>query len=117
MPFTPCRHSFMLEAYKNIFNYLGFVPYVGVTGSIENLTTTINGIAYSETKPAVGIIVGWDIRVTKTGTNLLRTNLRWTPNLHMNIQGKKIMYDQIEFNFIQWVQFIGRKKVLQKHSR
>ena len=111
------RHSFMLETYKNIFNYLGFVPYVGATGSIENLTTTINGVAYSETKPAVGIIFGWDIRVTKTGTNLLRTNLRWIPDLHMTVQGKKMMYDQIEFNFIQWVQFIGRKKAFQKYSR
>jgi len=25
------RHSFMMEAYKNLFNYLGFVPYAGVT--------------------------------------------------------------------------------------
>ncbi len=111
------RHSFMLEAYKNIFNYLGFVPYVGVTGSIENLTTIINGVAYAETKPAVGIIFGWDIRVTKTETNLLRTNLRWIPDLHMTIQGKKMMYDQIEFNFIQWVQFIGRKKAFKKYRR
>lgn len=110
------RHSFMIEAYKNLFNYLGFVPFVGFTGSIENLTTTVNGFAYSETKPAVGVIFGWDIRVTKTGTSLLRTNLRWIPDLHMTIDGKKMMFNQLEFNFIQWVQFIGRKKVYQKYS-
>lgn len=109
------RHSFMLEAYKNLFNYLGFVPYIGVTGSMENLTTTVNGTAYAETKPAVGLIFGWDIRVTKTGTNILRTNLRWIPDLHMTIDDKKMMYDQLEFNFIQWVQLIGRKKVYQKY--
>ena len=106
----------MIEAYKNLFNYLGFVPFVGFTGSIENLTTTVNGFAYSETKPAVGVIFGWDIRVTKTGTSLLRTNLRWIPDLHMTIDGKKMMFNQLEFNFIQWVQFIGRKKVYQKYS-
>lgn len=110
------KHSFMVEAYKNLFNYLGFVPYAGVTGSIENLNTTINGLAYIETKPAIGIIFGWDIRVTKTGTSLLRTNLRWIPDLHMTIDNKKMMFNQLEFNFIQWVQFIGRKKVYQKYS-
>jgi hypothetical protein len=110
------RHSFMIEAYKNLFNYLGFVPFAGVTGSIENLNTNVNGLAYAETKPAIGIIFGWDIRVTKTGTNLLRTNLRWIPNLHMTIDNKKMMFNQLEFNFIQWVQFIGRKKVYQKYS-
>lgn len=109
------RHSLMLEAYKNLFNYLGFVPFAGLTGSIENLTTTVNGFAYSETRPAIGIIFGWDIRVTKTGTSLLRTNLRWIPDLHMAIDGKKMMFNQLEFNFIQWVQMIGRKKVYRKH--
>ena len=109
------RHSFMIEAFKNLFNYLGFVPFVGVTGSIENLNTNVNGFPYSETKPAVGIIFGWDIRVTKTGTSLLRTNLRWIPDLHMSIDGKKMMFNQLEFNFIQWVQLIGRKKVYQQH--
>jgi hypothetical protein len=111
------RHSFMIEAYKNLFNYLGFVPFVGVTGSIENLTTTVNGFAYAETKPAIGVIFGWDIRVTKTGTSLLRTNLRWIPDLHMTIDSKKMMFNQLEFNFIQWVQFIGRKKAYLKYSR
>jgi hypothetical protein len=111
------RHSFMLEAYKNLFNYLGFVPFLGVTGSIENLRTTVNGTTYREQKPALGLIFGWDIRVTKTGTSLLRTNLRYIPNLHMTINGEKMMFNQLEFNFIQWVQFIGRNKVYRKYSR
>jgi hypothetical protein len=109
------RHSFMLEGYKNLFNYLGFVPFVGVTASVEHLRTTVDGRQYQATKPALGLIFGWDIRVTKTGTNLLRTNLRWAPGLHLNIDGQKMMFDNLEFNFIQWVQFIGRKKVYQRH--
>lgn len=110
------RHSIMLESYKNLFNWLGFVPFVGLTASIENLNINVNGQKYRETKPAVGFIFGWDIRVTKTGTSLLRTNLRWTPNLHMSIDNKKMMFDNLEFNFIQWVQFIGRKNVYRKHQ-
>ncbi|MCU0326147.1 MAG: hypothetical protein MUF45_12975 [Spirosomaceae bacterium] len=111
------RHSFMLEAYKNLFNYLGFVPFCGITGSIENLNANINGNRISDAKPALGFIFGWDIRVTKTGTSLLRTNLRWIPNLNLSVQNEKIMFNQLEFNFIQWVQFIGRKKVYSKYTK
>jgi len=110
------RHSIMLESYKNLFNWLGFVPFAGLTASIENLNVNVNGQKYSETKPAIGFIFGWDIRVTKTGTSLLRTNLRWTPNLHIAIDNKKMMFDNLEFNFIQWVQFIGRKRIYKKYQ-
>jgi hypothetical protein len=109
------RHSFMIEAYKNLFNWLGFVPFAGVTASIENLQVDVNGQQYSDVKHAVGFIFGWDIRVTKTGTNLLRTNLRWSPNLNLLIDNEKMMFDHLEFNFIQWVQFIGRKKTYRKY--
>ncbi|NBP70566.1 MAG: hypothetical protein EBU52_17750 [Cytophagia bacterium] len=110
------RHSFMLESYKNLFNWLGFVPFAGVTASIENLQINVNGERYSDTKPAIGFVFGWDIRVTKTGTNLLRTNLRWTPDLHLGIENEKMMFDHLEFNFIQWVQFIGRKNTYRKYQ-
>ncbi len=110
------RHSFMIEAYKNLFNWLGFVPFAGITGSVENLNVRVNNLKFSETKPAIGFIFGWDIRVTKTGTNLLRTNLRWIPELNMKIDNKKMMFDNLEFNFIQWVQFIGRKKTYKKYQ-
>ena len=107
------RHSLGVESVKFLFNYLGFVPYVGPILSYENLKTIVNGIDYQEDKLALGVTFGWDIRVTKAGTSLLRTNLRYYPNLHMNINGEKMMFDHLEFNFIQWVQFIGRKKVLR----
>ena len=107
------RHSVGLESVKFLFNYLGFVPFAGPIVSYENLRTTVNGTEYRENKVAIGITFGWDIRVTKTGTSLLRTNLRYFPNLHMDVEGEKVMFDHLEFNFIQWVQFIGRKKVLR----
>lgn len=107
------RHSIGMESVKFLFNYLGFVPYVGPIVSYENLKTTVNGTDYIENKMALGVTFGWDIRVTKTGTSLLRTNLRYYPNLHMTVEGEKMMFDHLEFNFIQWVQFIGRKKALR----
>ncbi|MBV6652526.1 MAG: hypothetical protein KI786_02150 [Mameliella sp.] len=107
------RHSIGVESVKFFFDYLGFVPFVGPIASFESLHTTVNRVDYREQKLALGITFGWDIRVTKTGTSLLRTNLRYFPNLHMNIEGEKMMFNHLEFNFIQWVQFIGRKKALQ----
>lgn len=102
------RQSVMLEVYKFLFNYLGFVPFVGPTVSAEFLSTTVNGNTFSETKPAVGFIFGWDIRVAQSERSLLRTNLRWVPNLHMDVEGEAVMFDHLEFNFIQWVFFPGR---------
>jgi len=107
------RHSVGMESVKFLFNYLGFVPFVGPILSYENLRANINGTNYLENKLALGLTFGWDIRVTKTGSSLLRTNLRYYPNLHMEIEGEKMMFDHLEFNFIQWVQFIGRKKALR----
>lgn len=111
------RRSFMLEAYKFLGNYHGFVPYIGPTLSLESLSFTANGQRTAEVKPALGIIAGWDIRVTRTNSNLLRTNLRWTPNLYMIVEEQKVMFNHLEFNFIQWVHFFGRSKVYRANRK
>lgn len=108
------RHSIGVESVKFLFNYLGFVPFVGPALTYEHLRASVNQTDYTVQKLAAGITFGWDIRVTRTGSSLLRTNLRYFPNLHMNIEGEKLMFDHLEFNFIQWVQFIGRKKALRR---
>jgi hypothetical protein len=109
------RHTVGLEAYKFLLDYHGFVPFVGPMFSLEYLQLKTNGIkTASDWKPALGIVFGWDIRVTKTGIALLRTNLRYTPGLHLDVNGEKIMFNHLEFNFIQYVTFIGRKKLYQK---
>lgn len=102
------RHSVGLEAYKFLFNYLGFVPFAGVMLNAERLSADVNGTDYSDWKIAPGIVFGWDIRVVRSGTSLLRTNLRWTPNLHLGVAGDNILFDHLEFNFIQYVHYIGR---------
>ena len=113
------RHSSMLEGYKFLFNYLGFVPYIGPTLSVEYLSATVVGNGetrrYTQTKPAIGIIAGWDIRVTRTGNSLLRTNLRYIPGLRLPIGQESIRFDHLEFNFIQYVRFIGRNRLYQRY--
>ena len=108
------RHSVGVESVKFLFNWLGFVPFAGAAVTYANLRTSVNGVDYNEGKAALGFVFGWDIRVTQTGSSILRTNLRYFPNLHMNIEGEKMMFDHLEFNFIQYVHFIGRKITLRR---
>lgn len=111
------RHSFMFEMYKYLFNYLGFVPFVGPTFSIENLRMRVNNYQFLEQKPALGIIAGWDIRVTRTGNSLLRTNLRYIPGLALTADGDRMRFDHLEFNFIQYVRYIGRARFYKQHRK
>jgi outer membrane protein W len=111
------RRSIMLESYKFLGDYHGFVPYIGPTLSYENLTLREindgNIRTLNEKKAALGVIFGWDIRISRAESWLLRTNLRYTPNLHLKADGKKVMFDQMEFNFIQLIWFAGRRKALR----
>ena len=112
------RKSFMLEAYKFLGDYHGFVPFVGPTLAYENLSFTDTDKAKSQTftekKLAVGIIFGWDIRLTRSEWWILRTNLRYTPNLSLKAEGKKVMFDDLEFNFIQFTFFPERLLAFKK---
>lgn len=115
------RTSYMLESYKFLGDYHGFVPYVGLTLSNEKLffANKVNNLdwqKYYETKPAVGVIFGWDIKPTKADSWLLRTNLRYTP-LSMTVENKKVSYDYFEFNFIQLVVFPERIIALYKERK
>lgn len=111
------RRSYTLETYKFLGDYHGFVPYVGPTLAYEDLRFTDsdgnNVKTFEAKKLALGVIFGWDIRISRSETWLLRTNLRYTPNLHLQAEGKKVMFDQMEFNFIQFVWFLGRNKALK----
>lgn len=116
--FAAGRISFGFETYKFLFNYHGFVPFIGPTLSMEHLWLRHNGSPLAKTtKPALGLVFGWDIRITQTGTNLLRTNLRYTPGLALEVRGNKVMFDHLEFNFIQFVHFIGREKVYAQYRK
>jgi hypothetical protein len=110
------RTSLAIEGYKFLFDYHGFVPFVGPSIMVDRLSVDVNKVNQAnEIKPVLGIVFGWDIRVTNTGTSLLRTNLRWAPGNHLDIKGDKVMFDHLEFNFIQYVKFLGRNSVYKAH--
>ena len=56
-----------------------------------------------------GVTFGWDIRPDRLQAMILRTNLRYTPNLNVAVTGgRDVALDQVEFNFIQFVIFPRR---------
>ncbi len=108
------RKAFSFEAYKYFADYHGFAAFAGAVASYEQLNvlekdkwTLINDIEYSGIKP--GIVLGWDIRPNRIQSWYLRTHIRYFPNMNLNMpDNKKFSFDQLEFNFIQWVVFPGR---------
>ena len=111
------RKSIGFEVTKMLGDYHGFVPYVGPIVSMENLefSETYAGEMVhdlTEQKMAMGLTFGWDIRPNRVQSWLLRTNLRWYPNLNLDVEGEQVIsFNALEFNFIQAVYFPGRRKL------
>jgi len=108
------RNSVLIEVTKSLFDYHGFVPFVGPAFSYDRLSfeerfegaTTHSLKNY---KPAYALTFGWDIRPNRIQSWILRTNLRWYPKLYLDVnQGKRISFDNLEFNFIQLIVYPGR---------
>jgi len=97
------RSALTLEGYKFLFDYHGFVPFLGPHLSYERLSVrgSVRGDAMLW-RP--GVTFGWDIRPNRLQSMILRTNLRYTPKLDVTVTGgRRVALDQIEFNFIQFV--------------
>lgn len=105
------RNAYTLEVYKFIGDYHGFAPFIGPAISYEKIKVNdINQIGlndsriYEGVKP--GLTFGWDIRPNRIQSWYLRTNIRWFPNLNVNMaSGKIVALDQLEINFIELVIF------------
>lgn len=110
------RNSLGLEAYKFLFDYHGFAPFVGAGIMYDNIklvetdnTTKLTDERFTFISPS--LIFGWDIRPGKRADIwLLRTNLRYSPLLEINKNSKKISLQYLEFNFIQAVIYPQRIK-------
>ena len=118
------RRSLALEAYRFLGDYHGFVPFIGPSLSLEYLTVdetdqpaqTNTSRTHTTLKP--GITFGWDIRPTKLESIVLRTNLRYIPNLNVTMpNGKSVAFDQLEFNFIQAVWYPGLRKRVSREQQ
>lgn len=108
------RSSLALESYVFFADYHGFAPFAGLAAGYEWLNVSeksngeeVNSGQFRGIKP--GLVFGWDIRPNRIQSFYLRTNLRWFPNLKVNMaDGGQVNLDQLEVNFIQLVVFPGR---------
>jgi hypothetical protein len=115
------RRAVTLEAYKFLFDYHGFVPFIGPHLSREWLSleeTVQRSTPYkgSEVQWVPGITFGWDIRPNQLQGFILRTNLRYTPTQNIGPEGG-VSFQQLEFNFIQMVFYPGRVKRIRRALR
>lgn len=108
------RRSIAFEAVKGLFDYHGFVPFIGPFISWEQLSYQSNYASQvlfrnqQEEKLGYGLTFGWDILPNRLQSFILRTNLRWTPNLYLDVDGARFNYAAVEFNFIQLIVFPER---------
>lgn len=109
------RKSFLIEATKYLFDYKGFAPFIGPALSYEKLTFQesfegINTVNENDKKLGYGLTFGWDIRPNRIQNFILRTNLRWYPNLTLDVNNTSISFNNLEFNFIQLIIYPNRFK-------
>ena len=108
------RESVGLELTKFLFDYHGFVPFVGPIVSFEKLDfmeTFENSpvLGADDQRAAVGLSFGWDIRPNRLQSFILRTNLRWYPRLDLAVAtNQNVSFGGLEFNFIQLIIYPGR---------
>jgi hypothetical protein len=98
-----------------LFDYHGFVPFVGPIISYESLSfeETDLGVKVrdvSDDMLGLGVTFGWDIRPNDLQSWVLRTNLRYYPGLQLDIPGTEetVPFRNLEFNFIQLIIYPGR---------
>lgn len=108
------RRSFSLDFLKFLGDYHGFVPFVGPFVSSEHIRAQeFDGnqqvLNREHNGWTAGMVLGWDIRPIRTPAFILRTNLRYTPNLSLKTGAKQqINFNQLEVNFIQLVVYPRR---------
>lgn len=120
---TAIRNSVVAEAFKFIGDYHGFVPFIGCFGGMEFLSlkekdelnnSTVN---FNDTKASYGIVTGWDIRLNHAQPFLLRTNIRYSPNLSLEANNSSFDFSQLEINFIQFVLYPQRIKSIRQFNK
>ena len=113
------RRSMNLEAYKFLFDFHGFVPYLGIGLGFEKIKLTeidnsVIVVSKLENKLSPSLVFGWDIRPSVKGDWwILRTNLRYFPFLYLENSAGNLSLQHLEFNFIQFVLYPQKLKKLK----
>jgi hypothetical protein len=102
------RSAIAFEVYKFLFDYYGFVPFVGPHINYDKLSLreTDSGVeAFNHTDSLVnyGLTFGWDIKPVRKMNWILRTTLRYTHNSEPMFENteQQVKSDSWEFNWIQ----------------
>jgi hypothetical protein len=108
------EHRLGLEAFKFLFDYHGFVPFIGLgAGATYSCLAMKDGPLVLEAagwRPDAYLTFGWDIRPSPIDWFILRTNLRYLPAWPHRIEGAKMSVPSLEVNFIQFVFYPKRFK-------
>jgi hypothetical protein len=104
-----------IEAFRFLFDYQGFMPFVGIglNNSFYELTINSNdqqNISEKGSNQSASIVFGWDIRPTQTEWFIIRTSLRYQPKWGYDQFAKAHFSRDLEFNFIQMVVYPQRMK-------
>jgi hypothetical protein len=115
------RKSLGLEFNKFLFDYQGFVPYLGLGISYEKITFSEKDKGSLHLMEESNLwrpvfVFGWDILPTKLEYMTLRTNLRYTPDLSIDVSGYAVPNSQLEFNIIQLIFYPQRLINFKKHN-
>jgi hypothetical protein len=119
------RKAITLEGFKFLMDYKGFVPFVGLGISKEQLQFSEKEfgqatIALSQNMISSCAVFGWDIRYHRNYILMLRTNMRYYPFLQLDSKDAsigKINFNQLEINFIQAVFYPQRLQKKLRYNR
>ena len=77
--------------------------------TLDILSESLSSLARSLYPGGYGLTLGWDIRPNRLQAIILRTSLRWYPDLTIDaIDRKEISFANLEFNFIQVIAYLNR---------
>ncbi len=107
------EHRLSIEGFKFLFDYHGFVPFVGLSaGAVyQDYTARDRGerfAGHAGWSPLAGLVFGWDIRPTDVDWLILRTNLRWNAAAGFQSASLNLRSSHLEVNFIQLVVYPQR---------
>lgn len=109
------RRAVGVEALWFFADYHGFVPFIGPILSYENHQVSHRSLEvapfeFEQNQWNYGLVLGWDIRPNQLQSLILRTNIRYLPQVKIadSESGFESIQDIIEINFIQLVLYPGR---------
>lgn len=98
------RTAYSLDFLESYTNQQGFVPYVGISWNLEELSFSPEMAIKEERRYThFGLVGGWDILPYPASRWFVRTHFRWYPDTSLFYQGQRVSFPNLEFSPIQFV--------------